>query len=129
MTSIEPIDFKGRRIAPIEFLKAVLPDPRQPSAPRTKGKTCIGCDIVGEKGRQEEAHFFSSIYNTCDHEECYREVSSQAISYTTGVPAMIGAQNDPQRLLERSRASGTWSSTTPTPFMAELNIRGLPWGR
>ena len=85
MTSITPIDFKGQKIQPIEFLKAVLPDPAS-LGPRTKGKTCIGCDIVGTKDGQKKRIF---IYNTCDHEDCYKEVSSQAISYTTGpIPAM-----------------------------------------
>jgi len=122
MTSIEPIDFKGRRIAPIEFLKAVLPDPAS-LGPRTKGKTCIGCDIVGEKDGKKKRIF---IYNTCDHEECYREVSSQAISYTTGVPAMIGAQ---MILKGFWKKPGVWNMEQhdPDPFMAELNIRGLPW--
>ena len=88
MTSIEPIDFKGQKVQPIEFLKAILPDPAS-LGPRTKGKTCIGCDILGTKDGKKKRIF---IYNSCDHQECFKEVSSQAISYTTGVPAMIGAQ-------------------------------------
>ena len=88
MTSIEPVTFKGQSVQPLEFLKAVLPDPAS-LGPRTKGKTCIGCDIVGTKDGKKKRIF---IYNSCDHEACYKEVSSQAISYTTGVPAMIGAQ-------------------------------------
>lgn len=122
MTSIEAIDFKGQQIQPIEFLKAVLPDPAS-LGPRTKGKTCIGCDIVGYKDGQKKRIF---IYNSCDHEACYAEVSSQAISYTTGVPAMIGAQMILRGLWKRP---GVWNieQNDPDPFMEELNKRGLPW--
>ncbi len=122
MTSIEPIDFQGQQIKPIEFLKAVLPDPAS-LGPRTKGKTCIGCDIVGIKDGQKKRVF---IYNTCDHQECYQEVSSQAISYTTGVPAMIGAQMILKGLWQEP---GVWNmeQRDPDPFMEELNLRGLPW--
>ena len=122
MTSIEPIDFKGQSIAPIEFLKAVLPDPAS-LGPRTKGKTCIGCDIVGSKGGQRKRIF---IYNTCDHEACYAEVSSQAISYTTGVPAMIGAM---QIVKGNWREAGVWNmeQLDPDDFMEALNQYGLPW--
>lgn len=122
MTSIEPIDFKGQKIAPIEFLKAVLPDPAS-LGPRTKGKTCIGCDIVGYKDGQKKRIF---IYNVCDHEECYAEVSSQAISYTTGVPAMIGGM---MVVTGKWRQDGVWNmeQLDPDPFMEQLNLRGLPW--
>jgi len=122
MTSIKPIDFKGQKIQPIEFLKAVLPDPAG-LGPRTKGKTCIGCDIVGKKDGKPKRVF---IYNSCDHEECYAEVSSQAISYTTGVPAMIGARMILEGLWKRP---GVWNmeENDPDPFMEELNRRGLPW--
>jgi len=122
MTSIEPIDFQGQSIAPIEFLKAVLPDPAS-LGPRTKGKTCIGCDIVGVKDGQKKRVF---IYNVCDHEACYREVSSQAISYTTGVPAMIGGL---LMLTGPWRRDGVWNmeELDPDPFMEQLNQRGLPW--
>jgi len=122
MTSIEPIDFKGQKIRPIEFLKAVLPDPAS-LGPRTKGKTCIGCDIVGAKDGRKKRVF---IHNTCDHEACYAEVSSQAISYTTGVPAMIGAQ---MILRGPWKEPGVWNmeQRDPDPFMEELHRRGLPW--
>ncbi|WP_269538845.1 saccharopine dehydrogenase family protein [Cerasicoccus fimbriatus] len=122
MTSIEPINFKGQEIAPIEFLKAVLPDPAS-LGPRTKGKTCIGCDIVGYKDGQKKRIF---IYNVCDHEECYAEVSSQAISYTTGVPAMIGGM---MMVTGKWRQDGVWNmeQLDPDPFMEQLNLRGLPW--
>ena len=87
MTSIEPIMFEGRPVVPLQFLKAVLPDPAT-LGPRTRGKTNIGCIFKGIKDGKPRTHY---IYNVCDHQECYREVGSQAISYTTGVPAMIGA--------------------------------------
>ncbi|MEO0794695.1 MAG: saccharopine dehydrogenase family protein [Verrucomicrobiota bacterium] len=122
MTAIEPIDFKGQSIAPIEFLREVLPDPAS-LGPRTKGKTCIGCDIVGTKDGKKKRVF---IYNSCDHEECYKEVSSQAISYTTGVPAMIGGM---MILTGKWRKDGVWNmeQLDPDPFMEQLNLRGLPW--
>jgi len=122
MTSIEPIQVNGTHIAPIEFLRHVLPDPGS-LGPRTQGQTCIGCDIVGTKDGQKKRIF---IYNTCDHQECYQEVSSQAISYTTGVPAMIGAQMILRGLWKQP---GVWNmeQNDPDPFMEELNQRGLPW--
>ena len=122
MTSIKPIEVNGAMIAPIEFLRHVLPDPGS-LGPRTKGKTCIGCDIVGTKDGQKKRIF---IYNSCDHQECYQEVSSQAISYTTGVPAMIGAQMILRGLWKQP---GVWNmeQNDPDPFMDELNKCGLPW--
>ena len=87
MTSIEPIEFEGKQIVPLQFLKAVLPDPAS-LGPRTKGKTNIGWIFTGVKDGQEKKYY---VYNVCDHQACYAEVGSQAISYTTGVPAMIGA--------------------------------------
>ena len=122
MTSIEPIDFKGQKVQPIEFLKAILPDPAS-LGPRTKCKTCIGCDILGTKDGKKKRIF---IYNSCDHQQCFKEVSSQAISYTTGVPAMIGAQMILKGLWKEP---GVWNleQRNPDPFMEELNLRGLPW--
>ncbi|HIZ65378.1 MAG TPA: saccharopine dehydrogenase family protein, partial [Candidatus Blautia pullicola] len=87
MTSIEPIMFEGKEIVPLQFLKAVLPDPAS-LGPRTKGKTNIGCIFQGKKDGKDKTYY---LYNICDHEECYAEVGSQAVAYTTGVPAMIGA--------------------------------------
>ena len=87
MTSIEPIEFEGKQIVPLQFLKAVLPDPAT-LGPRTKGKTNIGCIFQGVKDGKPRTYY---VYNVCVHEDCYAEVGSQAISYTTGVPAMIGA--------------------------------------
>ena len=87
MLSTEPVMYDGREIVPIQFLKALLPDPASLGS-RTKGKTNIGCIFTGVKDGKEKTIY---IYNMCDHQECYKEVGSQAVSYTTGVPAMIGA--------------------------------------
>lgn len=122
MLSTTPIDFNGTQIVPIQFLKALLPDPAS-LGPRTVGKTNIGCIFKGVKDGKEKTIY---IYNVCDHQECYKEVGSQAISYTTGVPAMIGAM---------LVANGTWRKAgvfnleefDPDPFMDALNKWGLPW--
>ncbi len=122
MTSIKPILFEGREIIPLKFLKAVLPDPAS-LGPRTKGKTNIGCIFRGKKDGKDKTLY---VYNVCDHEECYREVGSQAVAYTTGVPAMIGAM---------MVMSGAWQKPgvhnmedfDPDPFMDALNKWGLPW--
>lgn len=122
MTSIEPIDYNGMKIVPLQFLKAVLPDPAS-LGPRTKGKTNIGCIMNGVKdGKPVSYH----VYNICDHQECYREVGSQAISYTTGVPAMIGAMLVMQGVW---RKPGVYNveEFDPDPFMDALNKWGLPW--
>lgn len=122
MTSIEPIMYEGKEIVPLQFLKAVLPDPSS-LGPRTKGKTNIGCIFIGKKDGKERKIY---IYNVCDHQECYKEVGSQAVAYTTGVPAMIGAM---------LVMNGTWQKAgvynieefDPDPFMDALNKWGLPW--
>jgi saccharopine dehydrogenase (NAD+, L-lysine-forming) len=122
MTSIEPIMYEGMKIQPLQFLKAVLPDPST-LGPRTKGKTNIGCICTGIKDGKEVKYY---VYNICDHQECYKEVGSQAISYTTGVPAMIGAK----LLLEgKWKKPGVYNveEFNPDPFMEELNKQGLPW--
>ena len=122
LTRIDPIDFKGQKIVPIEFLKALLPDPAS-LGPRTKGKTNIGCIFHGLKDGKTVDYY---VYNVCDHQECYAEVGSQAISYTTGVPAMIGAK----MFLEgkwTEKGVHTCEEFNPDPFMAELNVQGLPW--
>ncbi|MDK2872770.1 MAG: saccharopine dehydrogenase L-lysine forming [Desulfomicrobiaceae bacterium] len=122
MTSIEPVEFQGQKIVPLQFLKAVLPEPAS-LGPLTKGKTCIGCLMKGMKdGRPRTVY----IYNVCSHEAAYKEVGSQAISYTTGVPAMIGAM---------LMMTGVWHAPgvynmeqlDPDPFMEKLNKHGLPW--
>ena len=122
MTSIEPIEFEGKMIQPIQFLKAVLPDPAS-LGPRTKGKTNIGCIIQGTKDGKPKTYY---VYNVCDHQECYKEVGSQAISYTTGVPAMIGAMMILKGLW---RKPGVYNveEFDPDPFMDALNKYGLPW--
>lgn len=122
MTSIEPIEFEGQKIVPLQFLKAVLPDPAS-LGPRTKGKTNIGCIYQGKKDGKNKTYY---VYNVCDHEECYKEVGSQAISYTTGVPAMIGAM---MVLQGKWKKPGVYNveEFNPDPFMEELNKCGLPW--
>ena len=122
MTSIEPIEFEGKQIVPLQFLKAVLPDPAS-LGPRTKGKTNIGCIFTGVKDGQEKKYY---VYNVCDHQACYAEVGSQAISYTTGVPAMIGAM---MVLTGKWNKPGVYNveEFDPDPFMEALNKFGLPW--
>ncbi len=122
MTSIKPIEFEGRQIVPLQFLKAVLPDPAS-LGPRTKGKTNIGCIFTGIKDGKEKKYY---LYNVCDHQQCYKEVGSQAVSYTTGVPAMIGAQ---MILTGKWKKPGVYNveNFDPDPFMQELNKWGLPW--
>ena len=122
MTSIEPIEFEGKQIIPLQFLKAVLPDPSS-LGPRTKGKTNIGCIFRGKKDGKEKNLY---IYNVCDHESCYKEVGSQAVAYTTGVPAMIGAM---MLLTKTWDKKGVFNieEFDPDPFMEALNKWGLPW--
>ncbi len=122
MTRIDPVEFGGQQIVPIQFLKKVLPEPSS-LGPLTKGKTCIGCVLRGVKDGKEKKLY---VYNICSHEEAYREVGSQAISYTTGVPAMIGAK----LILEKTwHRPGVWhmEQFDPDPFMDALNRYGLPW--
>jgi saccharopine dehydrogenase (NAD+, L-lysine-forming) len=122
MTRIDPVRFNGMDIVPLQFLKALLPDPASLGV-TTKGKTCIGCMVEGIKDGKPKRAF---LYNVCDHEECYRETNAQAISYTTGVPAMIGG---------KMIAEGKWKGAgvfnmeqfDPDPFMQDLNQYGLPW--
>jgi saccharopine dehydrogenase (NAD+, L-lysine-forming) len=122
MTRIDAVPFEGREIVPIRFLKALLPDPAS-LGPLTRGKTCIGCLMKGVRDGQERSCY---IYNICDHEECWREVKSQAISYTTGVPAMIGAK---MILGGQWKKPGVWNmeQLDPDPFMQALPLHGLPW--
>ena len=122
MTRIDPVRFQGQDIVPIQFLRALLPDPAS-LGPLTKGKTCIGNVMRGIKDGKEKTVY---IYNICDHEACYAEVGSQAISYTTGVPAMIGAK---MMVSGQWLKPGVWNMEQfdPDPFMADLNAYGLPW--
>ena len=122
MTRIDPVIYNGQEIVPLQFLKAVLPDPSS-LGPLTRGRTCIGCLARGTKDGKPKTVF---VYNICDHEACYREVQSQAISYTTGVPAMIGAK---MMLTGKWRGAGVFNMEQfdPDPFMEALNMHGLPW--
>ncbi|MCX2717705.1 saccharopine dehydrogenase family protein [Helicobacter sp. MIT 21-1697] len=149
---VDSIEHKGQKIVPIEVLKTLLPDPAS-LAPRTKGKTNIGCYIKGVKGGKERIIY---IYNVCEHEKCYAEVNAQGVSYTTGVPAMIGAKlicegkwgtncakivsgadnSDMPKGGETQgidnaefQGAGVWNmeQNDPDPFMNELNKQGLPY--
>ena len=122
MTSIEPIMFEGKEIIPLQFLTAVLPDPSS-LGPRTFGKTNIGCIFQGVKDGEEKTLY---IYNVCDHQEAYKEVGSQAVSYTTGVPAMIGTMLVMNGEWNRPGVY-TVEEFDPDPFMDALNKWGLPW--
>ncbi|MCX8110436.1 MAG: saccharopine dehydrogenase family protein [Syntrophorhabdaceae bacterium] len=122
MTRIDEVDFEGKRIVPIKFLKALLPEPSSLGI-RYRGKTVIGNIMTGIKDGKTITRY---IYNVCDHEEAYKETGTQAIAYTTGVPAMIGAM---------MVFTGVWHGAgvfnieqlDPDTFMDALNIYGLPW--
>lgn len=122
MLGIEPVEHQGMKIVPIEFLKTLLPDPAS-LGPRTKGKTNIGIVAEGIKDGKKRRIY---IYQVKDHEECYAEVKSQGVSYTTGVPAVIGA-----KLMVQGKWSGqgvfNMEQLDPDPFMDEMNTQGLPW--
>lgn len=122
MTRIDPVVYQGVEIIPLQFLKAVLPEPSE-LGKDTKGKTCIGCIVKGIKDGKEKQVY---IYNICSHEAAFQEVNSQAISYTTGVPAMIGAK---MMLEEKWMKAGVYNMEQfdPDPFMEDLNRYGLPW--
>jgi len=122
MTRIDPVTYQGVEIVPLQFLKALLPEPSALGATYA-GKTCIGCLIEGRKTGKVRKYF---VYNICDHAACYREVSANAVSYTAGVPPVLGAA---------LVLNGTWAGAgvfnleqlDPTPFMAEIGRYGLPW--
>ncbi len=122
LDSIEPIEFQGQEIIPLQFLQKLLPDPAS-LAPNYKGKTSIGCLVKGTKDGKPRTSF---IYNICDHEETYKEVGAQAVSYTTGVPAVAGAE---MIATGKWRQPGVWNmeQNDPDPFLARLNDTGLPW--
>jgi saccharopine dehydrogenase (NAD+, L-lysine-forming) len=122
MTSIEPVMFEGRPIVPLQFLKTLLPDPAS-LGPRTKGKTNIGIIAQGVKDGKPSTYY---VYNVCDHQACYAEVGSQAISYTTGVPAVVGAMMLLKGLWKKPGVYNV-EEFDPDPFMAELGPQGLPW--
>lgn len=122
LIGIEPVEFQGQQVVPIQFLAKLLPDPAS-LGPLTKGRTCIGCLMQGVKDGKPKTCY---IYNICDHQAAYAELGSQAISYTTGVPAMVGAM---------MMVSGTWmkpgvwnmEQMDPDPFLEQLGRYGLPW--
>ena len=121
MTRIDEVEYQGQKIVPLQFLKAVLPDPGS-LGPLTKGKTCIGVIARGLKDGERRQVY---IYNICDHEQCYKEVNSQAISYTTGVPAVVGGI---MMLTGQWHKPGVWNMEQfdPEPFLAEVGPMGLP---
>ena len=122
MARIDEVEYNGQKIVPIQFLKAVLPNPGD-LGENYKGKTSIGCRIKGFKEGKVKTYY---IYNNCNHEDAFRETGTQAVSYTTGVPAMIGAM---------MFLTGEWTKPgvfnveqfNPDPFMEQLNLQGLPW--
>ena len=122
MDSIVPINYEGHMIQPLQFLKAVLPNP-QDLGENYEGETSIGCRIHGVKDGKEQTYY---VYNNCSHQAAYDETGMQGVSYTTGVPACIGA---------RLFMEGKWRKPgvhnveefDPDPFMEELNKQGLPW--
>ena len=122
MASIEPINYNGMEIVPLQFLKAVLPNPQELGA-NYEGETSIGCRIRGLKNGKEHTYY---VYNNCSHRAAYEETGMQGVSYTTGVPATIGAR---LFMLGQWRRPGVWNveEFDPDPFMAELNKQGLPW--
>ncbi len=122
MASIEPINYEGKEIVPLQFLKAVLPNP-QDLGENYDGETSIGCRIRGLKDGKELTYY---IYNNCSHRAAYEETGMQGVSYTTGVPAMIGAR---MFMLGLWKKPGVWNveEFDPDPFMDELNKQGLPW--
>jgi saccharopine dehydrogenase (NAD+, L-lysine-forming) len=122
MTRIDEVEFEGKKIVPIKFLRALLPDPASLAVGYT-GKTSIGCLCEGVKDGKPKRYF---IYNICDHAETYREVRAQAVSYTTGVPAVTGAA---MMVSGAWRAPGVFNieQLDPDPFLEDVAKRGLPW--
>ena len=122
MASIEPIMYNGQEIVPLQFLKAVLPNPQE-LGENYEGETSIGCRIRGLKDGQEHTYY---IYNNCQHQAAYQETGMQGVSYTTGVPAMIGAKLLLQGIWKKPGVHNV-EEFDPDPFMQELNQQGLPW--
>lgn len=122
MASIKPINYNGMEIVPLQFLKAVLPNP-QDLGENYDGETSIGCRIRGLKDGKEHTYY---VYNNCSHRAAYEETGMQGVSYTTGVPATIGAR---LFMLGQWKRPGVWNveEFDPDPFMDELNKQGLPW--
>jgi len=122
MSSIKPIDYNGQQIVPLQFLNAVLPNP-QDLGENYEGETSIGCRIRGIKDGKERTYY---VYNNCSHEEAYKETGAQGVSYTTGVPATIGAMMFLQGLWKKPGVFNV-EEFNPDPFMDQLNKQGLPW--
>lgn len=122
MARIDPVEYNGQQIIPLQFLKAVLPNP-QDLGQNYEGETSIGCRIRGTKDGKEQTYY---VYNNCSHHEAFLETGMQGVSYTTGVPAMIGAMMFFKGLW---RKPGVWNveEFDPDPFMEQLNKQGLPW--
>ncbi|MHC4264985.1 MAG: saccharopine dehydrogenase family protein [Planctomycetota bacterium] len=122
MTGIEPVEFEGKKIVPLKFLKALLPDPGSLATGYT-GKTCIGCIFTGLKDGKTKKMM---LYNVCNHAECFKETGAQAVSYTTGVPAMLGAK---LMLTKTWHKPGVYNieQLDPDPFMNQIGEYGLPW--
>lgn len=122
MARIDEVEYNGQKIVPIQFLKAVLPNP-QDLGENYEGETSIGCRIRGIKDGKERTYY---VYNNCSHEAAYKETGMQAVSYTTGVPAMIGAL---MYLKGFWKKAGVYNveEFDPDPFMEQLNVQGLPW--
>ena len=122
MTRIDEVEFNGHKIVPIQFLRALLPDPAS-LAENYTGKTSIGCLCEGVKNGVKKRYF---IYNICDHAETYKEVRAQAISYTTGVPAVTGAV---MMVTKQWTGKGVFNmeQLDPDAFLADVAQRGLPW--
>ena len=122
MARIDEVEYQGQKIVPIQFLKAVLPDPGELGENYT-GETSIGCRIRGIKDGEERTYY---IYNNCSHEAAYKETGAQGVSYTTGVPATIGARMYMQGLWKKPGVFNV-EEFNPDPFMEQLNKQGLPW--
>lgn len=122
MARIDEVEYNGQKIVPIQFLKAVLPDPGELGENYT-GETSIGCRIKGIKDGKEKTYY---IYNNCSHEAAYKETGTQGVSYTTGVPATIGAMMFLQGIWKKPGVFNV-EEFDPDPFMEQLNKQGLPW--
>jgi saccharopine dehydrogenase (NAD+, L-lysine-forming) len=122
ITGIKPIKFKGQDIIPLEFLKALLPEPGSLGENYT-GETSIGCQIKGIKDGKDKTYF---IWNNCKHQDAYNDTKAQGVSYTTGVPAMLGAKLMMEKIWMKP---GVWNceQMDPDPFMAQIGKYGLPW--
>jgi saccharopine dehydrogenase (NAD+, L-lysine-forming) len=122
ITSIKPIMFQGREIIPIEFLKALLPEPGS-LGENYSGETSIGCQIKGIKDGKDQTYF---IWNNCKHQDAYNDAKAQGVSYTTGVPAMLGAKLMLEGIWMKPGVYNT-EEMDPDPFMSQIGGYGLPW--